>query len=275
MKRKIITINEQLCTGCGNCIPDCPEGALKIIDGKARLVSDLFCDGLGACIGSCPTGAMSVEEKEAEAYDEKRVMKEQIIPKGENTIKEHLIHLNEHGETTFLSQAIASLNEAGITVPSFDKDTHCHGPGCPGSQNFSIEKETEQSGEDESKQVPSRLEQWPVQLHLINPGSPFFENAELLISADCVPYAYGNFHNDFLKGKKVITFCPKLDNSHERYIDKLTEILKSHTIKSITVLRMEVPCCGGTTAIVQEAISRSGAKVPFLEETIKINGEIR
>lgn len=270
MKRQIINIDQELCNGCGACIPGCPEGALQIIDGKARLISDLFCDGLGACIGTCPEGAIHVEEREAEPYDEKLVMHQNIIPQGENTIKAHLHHLKSHGETGFYKQALEALDEAGLNSKNYEIMEIAPACNCPSEQSKSLERKPQASTEA----VESELSQWPVQLHLINPSAQYFDNADLLISADCVPYAYGDYHRRFLAGKKVITFCPKLDKDLERYIEKLAEIFKTHTIKSVTIVRMEVPCCGGTEIIVQRALELAG-KMHFVKvNVISVDGKI-
>ena len=278
MKRKIIEIDESKCNGCGKCIPNCPEGALQIIDGKARLVSDLFCDGLGACVGKCPLGAMKVVEREAEPYDEKTVMEQGIIPHGANTIKAHLKHLKEHNETEFLKIAINTLKENNIEVPDLqEKPKSPCGGGCPGMASRTMAPrtaQTVQAGKTQPGKVLSELRQWPLQLHLINPAAPYFDNADLLVSADCVPYAYGDFHRDFLQGKIVITFCPKLDNSMDRYLEKLTELFKTKQINSVTIVRMEVPCCGGTEMVVRKALEDAGKQVNVKVNVISINGEI-
>lgn len=273
MKRQIITIDETKCNGCGNCITGCPEGALQIIDNKARLVSDLFCDGLGACIGTCPERAITIEEREAEPYDERIVM-ENIVKQGANTIKAHLKHLDEHGENLFLSQAIAFLQEKGIEVPEFsckEGDVAC---GCAGGAVKAFEKKPQPSVNNESGKIESELRQWPVQLHLINPNADYFDNADLLISADCVPYAFGDYHRKFLQGKIVITLCPKLDKDIERYIDKLATIFSQHSIKSLSIVRMEVPCCGGTEMIVQKALEKAGKVHMVKLSVISLQGEI-
>ncbi len=274
MKRKIITIDQEKCNGCGLCIPNCAEGALQMIDGKARLISDLFCDGLGACIGHCPQGAIAIEEREAEPYNETRVM-EYIITQGENTIQAHLAHMHEHGETKILEEAVAFLNARSITVPDFlHKEKHSEGCGCPGGRTVDMRENLSEKTEPVAGPVRSQLRQWPVQLQLLNPNAPYFDDAELLIAADCVPFAYGDFHNRFLKNKIVITFCPKLDTTIEQYIDKLAAIISLHTIKSITVLHMEVPCCGGTVTILQKAIEKAQKFVMVKEYTISLKGEI-
>lgn len=269
MKRKIIEIDEEKCTGCGLCIPDCPEGALQIIDGKARLVSDLFCDGLGACIGTCPEGAISVIEREALPYDEKAVMAK-IVPQGKGVIKAHLEHLLGHGEEGLYQQAIAYLAEHDIPVPPHDAGA---APGaCPGSMARSLPggevPETERAG-----RVESELRQWPVQLTLANPAATYFDDADLLISGDCVPFAYGDFHRDFLKDRIPLIFCPKLDADVAGYITKLADIFSRHTVRSITVLHMEVPCCSGVRHVVDEALKRAGKEIPVTEQTITLQGQ--
>lgn len=274
MKREIIKIDEEKCTGCGKCIPACPEGALQLIDGKARLVSDLFCDGLGACIGDCPEDAITIEEREAEPYDEARVM-ENIVKQGENTIKAHLKHLYEHDEEEFLEQAEKFLQEKGIKVPKYKKEQEMNEQcGCPGSATKTLKNNTTQNKPANNASVDSRLNNWPVQMHLINPNASYFKDADILLSADCVPFSYGDFHRKFVKDKIVITLCPKLDNSAEKYINKLTNILKNNTINSVTVTKMEVPCCNGTEIIAKEAIKRSGEVVPLSSYTISIDGSI-
>lgn len=274
MKRKIIEIDETICNGCGDCIPNCPEGALQIIDGKARLISDLFCDGLGACIGECPLGAIKTVEREAEAYDEKTVMLKNIIPKGENTIKAHLTHLRDHKETKLLQIAIETLKSSGINAPNLMGGCASSGGGCPGTLAKMLSPKPKAQAEQVRGTVPSELRQWPVQLHLINPMAAYFDNADLLISADCVPYAFGDFHRHYLKDKIVITFCPKLDNSMDVYVEKLTELFKQKHINSVTIVRMEVPCCGGTEMVIRKALEASGKELDVKVDVISLNGEI-
>ncbi len=276
-KRKIIRIDEEKCNGCGDCIPNCPEGALQIIDGKVRLISDLFCDGLGACIGHCPQEAITVEEREAQEYDERRVM-ENIVKQGKNVIKAHLEHLKGHGQDKYLQQAVDFLKERDIEIP-LEKalhSAHKHGgppPACPGSKMMDFRKKQgpAQEGESVSK-VASQLMQWPVQIMLVPPNAPYLNDADLLIAADCVPFAYGNFHQDLLSGRILLVGCPKLDDV-EFYKEKITQILKGNSIKSITCAHMEVPCCFGLVDVVKSAISASGKDMPFREVTISIKGE--
>jgi ferredoxin/quercetin dioxygenase-like cupin family protein len=282
MKRQIITIDPNACTGCGACITGCPEGAIQLIDDKARLVSDLFCDGLGACIGTCPEGAITIEEREAEPYSEELAI-ENIIPHGENTVKAHLQHLKSHGETTYYTQALEILKQKGFDIEKLTQE-ETMACGCSGTHARKLDKAPQAPNPTPAPSAPpapqppagveSELRQWPVQLHLLNPAADYFENSELLISADCVPYAFGDFQHKFLKGKIVITFCPKLDADLERYIDKLAQIFALHNIKAVNIVRMEVPCCGGTEIIVQKAMERSGKNIPVRTSVISVDGEI-
>lgn len=270
MIRQIIKIDDDKCNGCGVCIPGCPEGALQIIDGKARLVSDLFCDGLGACLGNCPQGAILVEEREAEPYSEALVM-ENIMLAGVNTIKAHLHHLKSHGEMGHYNEALKILkaNDYDIEALTTEETMAC---GCSGTHAKTIEpaKADNLMGGD----LHSELRQWPVQLTLINPAAQYFDNADLILSADCVPYAYADFHRRFLQGKIVITFCPKLDPDIERYIDKLSQIFILHKINSVSIVRMEVPCCGGMEVVLQKALERAG-KMHFVKvNVISVDGKI-
>lgn len=280
MKRSIITIDEEKCDGCGLCITGCPEGALQMVDGKAKLVREDYCDGLGACIGECPRGAIHVEERESVPYDEYSVM-ENIAAKGDDAIRSHLLHLEEHGEEELLAEAERYLNEHEISVAREPRPSlsvmHQHGGGCPGSMTRTVPREpaisaTVTVGEAEI-QAQSRLRQWPVQLKLLNPSAPYFNNCHLLIAADCVPFASGNFHEKYLNGKVVAMFCPKLDSGLDEYVKKLTAVFSGNTVHSVTVLTMEVPCCMGTVKIAQEALKRSGKNIPLESVTVGINGE--
>ncbi|HTP59763.1 MAG TPA: 4Fe-4S binding protein [Spirochaetia bacterium] len=248
--RKIISIDHQKCNGCGACIPNCPEGALQLIDGKARLVSDLFCDGLGACIGHCPEGAIQIIEREAEPYDERRVMAV-IAPQGANTIKAHLEHLRGHGETELLSQAITYLHENGIPVPQGINPIL---PAAPGLAHG----------------LESRLANWPIQLHLLSPLSPQLTGKDVVLSADCVAYAVPGFQEKFLKGKSLAIACPKLDEGKDVYRDKIVAMIDKARINTLTVLMMEVPCCRGLLAIAQDAASRAQRKVPLKAVVVSI-----
>ena len=244
MKRKIVNIDEGKCDGCGLCVSACAEGAIKLVNGKAKLVSDIYCDGLGACLGECPRGAITIEERDASAFDEKAVHK----------------HLE---------------NLAGKP----EKGKHVHS-GCPGMAamsfgNMKTSKENQNSKhrQDACATLKSELTQWPVQMHLVPPVAPYWDNADLLICADCVPFAFPNFHSELLKGKKLLIACPKLDDT-DPYLEKLTAIFKNNNIRSITVARMEVPCCGGIVMIAQRALQESGKKIPFNIVIVSIRGEI-
>lgn len=272
MLRKIIQIEEDKCDGCGNCVPECHEGALQIIDGKARLISDLFCDGLGACLGYCPTGALTVVEREAEPYDEKKVM-ETIVRGGPNVIKAHLKHMRDHKEFEFLTEAIDYLNDHGITVPVFEdpveqKNSSC---GCAGSQEKKFDKEVE---EEESGHRQSQLTQWPIQLHLVSPIAAYYKDSNLLLAADCCAFSYGDFHKDFMKEKSIAIACPKLDTNKQVYLDKLITMINDANIQSITAVIMQVPCCGGLVQLAQQAIEHANRKVPVTVIVIGIQGNI-
>lgn len=274
MKREIIHIDENKCNGCGLCIPNCPEGALQVIDGKARLISDLFCDGLGACIGHCPEGAITIEKREAEVYDERKVMGN-IVKEGENVIKAHLEHLKEHNQTQYLKEALDYLKEKGIKIPVKKEDEHFfHSCNCPGSKMMDF-REKNNIETTEYITVRSELRQWPVQLHLLNPNAPYFKDADIVIAADCVPFAYADFHNQFLKDKILIIFCPKLDNANEIYVEKLAEIFTNNNIKSVSIIHMEVPCCFGIEKITEMAVKKSGKDIPVKKHTISLKGEIK
>ncbi len=291
MKRKVIKIDNDKCNGCGLCVPNCAEGAIQIIDGKARLISDLFCDGLGACLGHCPEGAIEIEEREAEPYDERKTMEENIVPAGMNTIKTHLEHMRDHGETEYLNIALDYLKEKGISNPLEDDmakpaaekkgcgshggggHQHGHGGGCPGSKMMNFGGKGSVKEEQKEGSVKSELQQWPVQLHLVSPVAPYFRNADVVLAADCVAFAMGNFHQDYLKGKGLAIACPKLDSNMEVYVDKLATMIDQAEINTLTVMRMEVPCCGGLMAIAQEALKKAERKVPVKEIMVSLRGE--
>jgi ferredoxin len=281
MKRKIIHIDDTLCNGCGQCIPNCPEGALQVIDGKARLVSDLFCDGLGACMGKCPVGAITVEEREAQPFDERRVM-ENVIPHGQRVIRAHLAHLQEHGEQECLAQAMEVLVDRGIEVdlpevqPLEPGDVYPVA-GCPGSQvrDFRIESGPAEPADARAPAAPSRLRQWPVQLHLIPPSAPYFRDAEVLLAADCAAYAHGDFHRQFLQARRLAIACPKLDSDQDIYLDKLKALIDFAGIRSLTVLTMEVPCCRGLLRLARRAVAESERQIPIQWLEIGVRGDVR
>ncbi|NTV25856.1 MAG: 4Fe-4S binding protein [Chlorobiaceae bacterium] len=285
MKRQIITIEERLCTGCGDCIPACPEGALQVIDAKARLISDLFCDGLGACVGKCPTGAMRVETREAEPYDERRVMHESIVKAGPNVIAAHLRHLMEHGENGYLQTALEYLEEQGIPNPlEADKTkepqahahAHQHGGGCPGSRMMDLRGNGNAQAAVSATTAPPQgeLRQWPIQLHLVTPIAPYYQGSDLLLAADCTAFAAGDFHGRLLRGRSLAIACPKLDVEMERYVEKLTAMIDMAKVNTITVAIMEVPCCGGLMGLVSKALERAHRKVPVKQVVMSVSGEI-
>ncbi len=278
MKRKIIKIDQDKCTGCGDCIPNCPEGAIQLIDNKARLISDLFCDGLGACLGHCPVGAITIEEREAEPYDEKRVMVN-IIKQGPNTIKAHLEHLRDHQQMDYLQDAVSVLHEQGVANPLHAATTgpvgQGHGGGgCPGSRQMAFAAKPAAGGGDEGGQRPSQLTHWPVQLHLISPRAPHYQGSDLLLAADCTAFALGDFHKNFLKGKTLAIACPKLDEGQEVYVEKIKAMIDEAKINTLTVMIMQVPCCGGLLRMAQTAAQQAARKVPIKCLVVGLQGAI-
>lgn len=235
VKRKIIKIDDELCDGCGSCVPSCAEGAITVVDGKARVVAEKYCDGLGACLGECPKGALTVEEREAEEFDE-------------TAVEEYL-----------------SSREKEETVPEIPM-----AQGCPSArlQTF-VPKRPAQ----EPAAQASALSHWPVQINLVPPTAPFLKGANLLVAADCAPVAYPNFHRDFLEGKVVMVGCPKFDDV-QGYVEKFADIFRSANIKSVTVLDMEVPCCSALPRIVKRGMELARKKIPLEEIVISARGEI-
>jgi ferredoxin len=231
MRRNIIKIDEEKCNGCGLCATACAEEAIAIIDGKAKLISEIYCDGLGACLSECPEGALTIEEREAEVFDEEAVEE----------------HLNELAE----------------------KELPC---GCPGTMAREIKREAKTDYNHEVE-LQSELTNWPVQLRLVSPNAPALKGADLLLVADCVPFALADFHPRFVHGRTVVIGCPKLDDAGY-YAEKLTEIIKNSGLKSLTVIHMEVPCCSGLTMIAERAVEASRANIPVDDVTISISGEV-
>lgn len=262
MKRQIITIDQEKCNGCGQCVSGCPEGALQMINGKAHLVNDLFCDGLGACIKECPVDAISIEEREAEEYNERMVM-DRIIEAGPDVIKAHLKHLYEHVQKDFLEIAIQVLKEKNLEIPDYMSPVMpCNCSGGHSHKN------------DAPENHDSYISNWPIQLQLINPYAGNFKNADLLIAADCTAFAHPDINKRFMKGKQVIILCPKLDHVADQYIEKLALIFKDQDIKSLSILRMEVPCCGGVEFIVQKALEKAQKYIMVKVYTISVKGEL-
>ena len=261
MIRKIIRIDEEKCNGCGLCASACHEGAIDIIDGKAKLVRENFCDGFGDCLPGCPTRAITFEEREAPAYDEAAVKAAQQGGKAMTT--EGIMKIED--ETKRKAAMMAHLAEGG---------EHPAG-GCPGSRMMQFKREEEAAQAEvvaAGCRPVSRLNQWPCQIKLLPTKAAFFEGAKLLIAADCTAYAYANMHEDFMKGKITLIGCPKLDAVD--YTEKLTEIIRDNDIKSVTIVRMEVPCCGGLQRAAENALKASGKFIPWLVVTISCSGEI-
>ena len=269
MERQIIRIEEELCDGCGLCVQGCPEGALQIIDGKARLVSEITCDGLGACLGECPQGAIQIEVREAAPYNEQLTI-EQLLPLGSNTLQAHLKHLHSHGQTVFLEQALAHLTHLNVSIPSYKEPAMSH--ECPGSAARSIQRSTAPAL---AEGLESQLTQWPVQLHLISPSNPAFQKADLLLAADCTAFAMPDFNQKWLPGKKLAIACPKLDSDQEVYLAKLTALIDESQVNTITVMIMEVPCCGGLLRTAQMAAERATRKVPIKLVIVGIDGAVK
>ncbi|MHC4843559.1 MAG: ATP-binding protein [Planctomycetota bacterium] len=231
--RNIVKIDEEKCNGCGICVNACAEGAIKLINGKARLISDIYCDGLGACLGHCPQDAITIEKRDAKDFDEKATQ----------------AHLTREKKARKQADFI-----------------------CPGMAMQDLRAKSEKSATTASE-VSSQLQQWPVQLMLVSPHAPYFANADLLLVADCVPFAMGDFHNKFLKDSSIVVGCPKLDDS-KFYIEKFSDILKVNKLNSLKVIHMMVPCCSGLTYITREAVKLSGSSLEFEDVTIDLNGEI-
>ena len=240
--RKIIEIDDELCDGCGNCVPSCAEGALEIIDGKARVIADLYCDGLGACLGECPTGALRIIEREADEFDEEAV--EELLEKQKAEKKPEV--------SLPLSGGCPSARMESFSPPAGGQKAPSAGQGAP---------------------TPSALTHWPVQIMLVPPTAPFLKGADLLVLADCVPVAFPTLHRDFLEGKAVMMGCPKFDDA-EHYIEKFSQICSQSGIKSITSVVMEVPCCSALPMIVKKGMELSGENIPMEEVVISTRGEI-
>ena len=287
MEREIINVDEEKCNGCGKCVPKCHEGALQVIDGKARLVSDLMCDGIGACIGYCPEGAIKIELRESEPYDEHKVM-ELLVTKGYNTVVAHLQHLKQHDETVHLKQGMSYLtrNEPALDFRISDVKVavhhqhNCFSMGglsseCKGSENVIFDfSRFKMADKEVFMPYKSQLTHWPLQLHLINPKAIHFKESDLLVAADCSAFAVGDFHEKWLKNKTLVIACPKLDRGKEMYIQKIISLIDHATVNTITVLTMEVSCCGGLLQIIEMANSVSQRKIPIKSVVVSITGEL-
>ena len=256
--RKIVRIDEDKCNGCGACVPACAEGAIQIVGGKARVISETYCDGLGACLGECPEGAITIEEREAPEFDEDAVM--------------HHLHRKEHAEDA------RPCSCPSATVAQFERP-HAAGErlpcGCPSTTVTRFDRQEASSAEPaEITPRASMLGHWPVQLALVPPGAPFLRGADVVLAADCVPFAYAGFHHDFLKGRALLVACPKLDD-FQAHLGKLTEILRHCDVKNLTVVHMEVPCCSGLLHMAKQAIRLSGKEIPVRDVTIGVRGDLK
>jgi NAD-dependent dihydropyrimidine dehydrogenase PreA subunit len=265
MRRKIVRIDEERCDGCGECVPSCAEGAIALVGGKARLADDVLCDGLGACLGECPRGAITVEEREAPAFDEEAV-KRHLLSTGTQVS-------SRHGPDPV--PAAAPRPRLGLAVVA-DAAPSPAGGGCPGSRPQVIARAPAAASSSGPASGVSRLAQWPVQLHLVPIRAPYFRGADLLVAADCVPFAHARFHDDLLAGKALVVGCPKLDDV-SAYVDKLREIFAANDVRSVTVARMEVPCCGGISMAARRALEASGkaASVPLRDVVVAVDGAVR
>ena len=249
--RPMVLIDEELCNGCGDCVPSCAEGAIQIIDGKAKLVADNLCDGLGACLGDCPEGAIAVVEREADGYDE-------------NAVEEHLQKLKKEED----------LAHAPVAGPQGHHDG-AQACGCPGSKMFSFDElDDAPAAGGMGASVPSALRQWPIQLHLVSPTAPYFEGSDVLLAADCCAFAMGDFHSNHLQGKSLAVACPKLDQGQDIYLQKLVEMINESKINTLTVMVMEVPCCTGLVQLASQALNIAERKVPLKKVTVGIRGDV-
>jgi ferredoxin len=271
MKRKIIEIDEEKCDGCGLCIPACPEGALQLIDGKAKLVKDFYCDGLGACLGHCPQGAITVIERDAEDYDERAVM-QNVIKQGKEVIQQHLAHLRESNEFDNLQiaeEVLAQHQEHGSGLAMAVEQPSS---GCPGSQSVSFAAQSAPSGQ--TAEIPAALSHWPIQMHLISPLAPHYRQTDILLAADCVPFALPDFHQSYLAGRTLAIACPKLDHNQDIYLEKLKALIDQAEIESLSVIVMQVPCCAGLVQLAQTAAQQAQRYIPMKATVIGIDGTV-
>ncbi len=290
--RKIILIDEDLCNGCGDCVVGCAEGALQIVDGKAKLVREDFCDGFGDCVGACPTGALVIEERECDGYDHEAVRAHVAATRGEAGLSEFESAASRHGFAPKNGQKLVEPATApGVSSRSPERlspqSSPSRGGGCPGSQMRVLPRTGDGflppiphpsagTGEDPTPPVlRPELTQWPIQLHLINPAAPFLKDRELAVIATCAPVAMPDSNWRYVRGRAIALACPKLDRT-DPYVDKLTAILREPSIPRVVVVRMEVPCCSGLTTMVVEAVARTGRDdLGVVEETVGLQGELK
>jgi NAD-dependent dihydropyrimidine dehydrogenase PreA subunit len=301
MKRDIIKIDRDKCNGCGLCVTGCHEGALQIVDDKAVMISELMCDGLGACIGECPEGAITIETREAAAYDEVLTLSN-MVENGKNTVIAHLKHLKDHAQKEYMRQGVewmlANREKISFSVDEVIQTVHSHNPsamktpepqkvaafaapqfhggsacGCPGSAERTFDNTHSNSG-PAMVSAKSELTHWPIQMHLINPNASHFKGSNLLLAADCVAFSLGGFHGDYLKGKTLTIACPKLDSNKELYVEKITALIDEAGIDTLTIMKMEVPCCGGLVQLAKMAVDKASRKVPIKVTTVGLQGDI-
>jgi NAD-dependent dihydropyrimidine dehydrogenase PreA subunit len=263
--REIVRIDEDKCDGCGLCVPACAEGAIQIIDGKAKLLADNLCDGLGACLGHCPQDAIIIEKRAADEFDEQAV-DHHLQAIGHPALSQHTALLVPHA-------AAANDHAHGGGCPSTSVHAHSGG-GCPSARVMNLAPKAPAVADAEVGIRPSELRQWPVQMHLVPPSAPFLQGADLLLAADCAAFAYADFHKDLLKGKALLIGCPKLDDG-QAYLQKLTAMLQQNDIKRLTVVHMEVPCCSGLVMMARQAVAQSGKDVPLETIRVGVQGEIK
>jgi NAD-dependent dihydropyrimidine dehydrogenase PreA subunit len=255
--RDVIEIDEELCDGCGECVTACAEGAIALVDGKAKLISDVYCDGLGACIGDCPQGAITVIQREADEFDE-------------GAVREHLARQAAAGLSTSMSSPTAAAGPSAGELPMVGGPAPA--ASCPGSRTRSWAADS--APPESAEELPSRLRQWPIQLHLVPPTAPFFHDADVLLAADCVAFSVGGFHSRFLDGRGLAIACPKLDSHQEIYVQKLASMIDDARIRSIDVMVMEVPCCSGLVQLVRQATVLASREVPVRCRVVGVQGNI-
>lgn len=280
MVRDIIEINEELCNGCGDCVVGCSEGAIQIVDGKAKLVKEQYCDGFGDCIGHCPTGALTITRRDAEAFSDEATKQHLLTTEGPEAVQRYIIAQMRHD-----AEEAKAATPAPVRIPVAPMHHAHHGGGCPGSAHKVLKKQSSAEHRPHTAQrtasaggptiIPSELEQWPVQLHLVQPGAPFFDGKECVVMSTCGPIASAEVHQRYLRGRSVVVACPKLDRT-DPYVTKMAAIFAQSDMPRVHVVIMEVPCCGGLSQMVQQAAQLSGRNDLVVEEHIlALDGHIK